>query len=137
MEKEGKKKHQIQSYSSVCMCLWVCVCVRVCMCVCVYMCTCMCVCVCMHAYACVRAYVCVCVLTISCLLGRTEMMLLSSWMWCCMSIQWRDRLRPSWSQGCSNTVETLQWGGKIGTMTISVAQTKIHFLQSTMGEGWR
>ena len=40
MEKEEKKKHQIQSYSNVCTCVHVCACACVCGCVCVCMCVC-------------------------------------------------------------------------------------------------
>lgn len=140
MEKEGeKRKHQIQFFSSVCMCF----CIHTCMCV--YMCMCVRACACVFAYIHVCVYMCMrvrgCVhaqvLTISCLLGRTEIILLSSWMWCCMSIQWRARLRPSLSQGCSNTVDILEWGVKLGDNDL-FRSTSLHSLFTiNCGEGWR
>ena len=122
---ERKRKHQIQFFSSVCMCFCIHACVFAYMHVCVYMCM------------CVRACVHACVLTISCLLGRMEIILLSSWMWCCMSIQWRARLRPSLSQGCSNTVDTLKWGVKLGDNDLFRSTNLLSFLTINCGEGWR
>ena len=132
---ERKRKHQIQFFSSVCMCFCIHACVFAYMHVFLH--TCMCVCTCMCVRACVHACVHACVLTISCLLGRTEIMLLSSWMWCCMSIQWRARLRPSLSQGCSNTVDTLKWGVKLGDNDLFRSTNLLSFLTINCGEGWR
>ena len=53
MEKEGeKRKHQIQFFSSVCMCF----CIHTCMCV--YMCMCVRACACVFAYIHVCVYMC-------------------------------------------------------------------------------
>ena len=107
-----------------------------CVCTCVHVCVCACACVYVHAYACVHAYVCVCahnllpagedrddalefldvVLHVNTMEGQVAALLVTRVL-----------------QHSGDT--TVGW--EIGTTTISVTQTKIHFLQSTMGEGWR